>query len=268
LTVESEGTSVSVFSGIVAGNLFVVTFDLQNPPAHQSSPSVSVSAEIQDGIGNSVGSITASTMIKPETDLYGIPNGANPLEVVMPQFSVKSIEQSTPVSGASNMLSVTLMCNYDLASGSTVTITGLTGSQTEDTDSLAIASTSGMSGAAGQWIQSLGQLVLTVASGGTKAGLHYSVTFGLTNSATDQMSPSVSIGATILGESGETAGSCTMVDMDKPGTALYGVPHGADPLTVQLPQFIVKSIEQLRPVSGETNTLTITLMANYVLLSG
>jgi len=40
-----------------------------------------------------------------------VANGFKPLEVLVPSFITKSIEQSTPVSGVSNTLTVTLTAN-------------------------------------------------------------------------------------------------------------------------------------------------------------
>ena len=109
-------------------------------------------------------------MDKPDSDLFGVSNGANPLEVLVPAFSAKGIGQSTPGSGETNRITVTLTANYNLADGSTVTISGLTGSQTADAASLAVTSTNGDLGTTGAWTQGTGTLVLTAASGGTMRG--------------------------------------------------------------------------------------------------
>jgi len=77
------------------------------------------------------------------------PNQADPLTVEVASFSLKSIRQSTPVSGATNTLTVSLTADFDLAAGSKVTITGLTGSQTADSASLTVSSTSDLLGTSG-----------------------------------------------------------------------------------------------------------------------
>jgi hypothetical protein len=145
------------------------------------------------------------------------PNQADPLTVEVASFSLKSIRQSTPVSGATNTLTVSLTANFDLAAGSKVTITGLTGSQTADSASLTVTSTEGLLGTSGTWTQSDGQLVLTAASGGTAAGTQCEVTFTLTNAAEAQSSPAVSVSAEILGENGNSVGSIASTEMTKPG---------------------------------------------------
>ena len=84
------------------------------------------------------------------------------------EFLDKSIQQSTPVSGATNTVTMKLKLDVDLPENSTVTITGLTGSQTATSGSLAVTSTSSRLGRTGVWTQGSGQLVLTAESGGTQ----------------------------------------------------------------------------------------------------
>jgi hypothetical protein len=136
-----------------------------------------------------------------------VANGADPLKTVVPSFSLKSIRQSTPVSSATNTLTVSLTADFDLAAGSTVTITGLTGSQTADGASLTVSSTEGLLGTSGTWAQSSGQLVLTAASGGTVPGTTCVMTFTLTNAAEAQSSPAVTVSAEIDDGSGNNVGS-------------------------------------------------------------
>ena len=124
-------------------------------------------------------------MTKPGEPLYGVANGADPLTVVVPSFAVKSIGQSTPASGATNTLTVSLTADFDLPAGSTVTITGLTGSQTPDSgSSLAVTSTSSLLGTTWRVERKRsGQLVLTAASGGTTSGTACEVRFNFDESS-------------------------------------------------------------------------------------
>jgi len=179
-------------------------------------------------------------------------------------FGVKSIQQGSPVPGATNTLTVTLATNYNLTGESIVTITGLTGSQTANTASLAVKSTSSCLGATGLWTQSTGPLVLAAASAGTTSGIACTVTFSLANPASAQSSPAVSVSATLANSMGVIAQAV----MTKPGTALYGVALGLDPLTVVVPELNVKSIQQSTPVPCATNTLTVTLAANMNIADG
>jgi hypothetical protein len=92
---------------------------------------------------------------------------------------------------------LTLSANYNLPNGSTVTISGLTGAQTEDTPLLPVTSTYGLFGSTGVWTKIPGQLVLTASSGGLTLGKACVVTFTLTNKATEQPSPTVFVSGTM-----------------------------------------------------------------------
>jgi len=255
LTIAAGGTNVTTSCE--------VTFSLDNPVYTQASSTVYVEAMIQDN-----GVIASAAMTSPADALYGVASGLKPLEVLVPSFGVKSIEQSTPVSGATNTLTVTLTANYELKAGSTVTILGLTGSQTADNGALTVASTSGLLGTAGAWTQGPGQLVLTAASIGTTTGTACVVTFLLTNKASDQTSPPLTVAGTIQDQSGRSIGTIAEAGMSKPGTALYEVSNGADALTVLVPLFTTKSIQQSTLISGVANTFTVTLTANLAIKSG
>ena len=119
------------------------------------SPSVSVEAAILDTSSSAFGSISLVAMTKPNsssTYYAGVANSNDPLQVLVPNFDVKSIEQSTPFADASNVLTATLSANYDLPTGSTVTIQGLIGSATGDAD-LTVTSTDNKLGTSGEWSQ-------------------------------------------------------------------------------------------------------------------
>jgi hypothetical protein len=199
-------------------------------------------------------------------DLHGVANGAHPLEVVVPGFSVKYIQQSTPSTSANNTLIVTLTANCNLGSGSTVTITGLTGSQTSDTSSLPVTSTRSQFGTKGNWAQTAGILVLT-ASHVVTSGLPVVLTFTLINPAMSQTSPPVRVGAVIVNR-GIVIGSIDAELMTLRTESLYGVIKGYNPLQVLRPAFTLKSIEQSTFFAGASNTITMTLRTNYRLASG
>jgi hypothetical protein len=143
-------------------------------------------------------------------------------------FTTTSIGQSTPVAGATNTITMTLVADADFEDGSTLTITGLIGSKTSDSAILGV-STSRLLGESATWNQSTGQLVLIAASGGLKSGIACVISFNLTNAAAPQLSPTVSVSA-VSATNGTN--SIVQVEMTKPGTALYGVANGADPLLV------------------------------------
>ena len=61
--------------------------------------------------------------------------------VASKQFTTKTIQQSTPMPDASNVITIVLNPDTDLPTGSTVKIQWLTGSQIGDRSALSISST-------------------------------------------------------------------------------------------------------------------------------
>jgi hypothetical protein len=224
----SSGTlTLTVHSGesVVASTPYTFRFQITNPASATASPTINIAA-------SGTATIASAAMTKPGTELYGVANGADPLTVVVPSFSLKSIQQSKIMAGLPNTLRVSLTANFNLANGSKVTITGLTGSQTADKGNLAVSSTSNLLGTTGAWTQASGQLMLTAANGGTASGTACVVTFVLYNPDVAQASPAVSVVAAIEDGSSNSVGSIASAAMVKPGTVLYGLANGADPITV------------------------------------
>jgi len=134
--------TVATSQTVPQGQEAQITFSLRNRNSANSSPTVNIAANIVLSDGGNV-DMAMSVMEKAGGDLYGVANGSHPLKVVVPAWDLKSIMQNTPFSDAINTLTVTLAANYHLADGSTVTISGLTGSQTQSTALLPRASTAG-----------------------------------------------------------------------------------------------------------------------------
>jgi len=202
--VWSAGTlTLMIRSGATlnADTTYAFAFDITNPATANTSPTIYIEA-------SGTTSITSSPMTMPNSTQYGVRNGANPLQVEVPVFNTKSIERSTMPFVEATTWKVTLNSNYAFSSGSTVTISGLTGSQTPESTSLNVTSTDSKLGSSGDWTQSSGTLVLAVDSRGTIAEKDYMVTFSLPNWAPTQFSPTVKVMAAM-----QDSGSIAFVDM-------------------------------------------------------
>jgi hypothetical protein len=105
-----------------------------------------------------------------------------------------------------NVLTFTVQPSRDIDAGDSITLAGLTGSQTADNGSLTLSGAgASVFGSAGSWTQSTGTLVLTVDTGQTlSTGSDTVITFNLTNPAT--LSSGVS-GITLDGPAGFTQAS-------------------------------------------------------------
>jgi len=184
-----------------AGTTYAFAFDITNPATANTSPAIYIEA-------SGITSVVLSPMTVPHLSRYGVRNGANPLQVEVPVFNTKSIQQSITQFAEATTWIVTLNSNYALSSGSTVTISGLTGSQTPDSASFNVTSTESKLGSSGDWTCSSGTLVLVVASGGTTAETDYMVTFSLPNWTSAQLLHTVKVMAAI-----QDSGSIESADM-------------------------------------------------------
>eukprot|EP00961_Rhodomonas_salina_P165986 2236630-Rhodomonas_salina.2 len=94
----------------------IVSFDVQNPAEEQDSPEIVISAAGDDVV------IATTPMIKDSRPLVGIAGGARPLFVVLPEFSLRGISQSSLLSNQTNFLTIRLLSNVDLEEESVITI--------------------------------------------------------------------------------------------------------------------------------------------------
>ena len=112
-------------------------------------------------------------------------------------FLTASLQNGTNLPSASNILTFTVQPDSDISAGSSITLSGLTGSATSD-GSLTISGAGATTfGSAGTWTQSTGTLVLTVDSGQTlSTSSNTVVTFTLTNPASGSGVTSVNLSST------------------------------------------------------------------------
>ena len=100
-------------------------------------------------------------------------------------FDTATLENGQTAIGNSNTLTITIQPSSAIAASGTITLAGLTGSQTSDNASLTIGGAgAAIFGSSGSWTQSSGTLVLTVAGGqSVPTGSDTVITFTLTNPA-------------------------------------------------------------------------------------
>ena len=199
--------TIKIISGAIlsAGTIYILAFDVTNPATANTSPTIYVEA-------SGTTSIASSPMTVPNLTQYGVRNGMNPLQVEVPVFNTKSIQQSPAPFAGVKKWKVTLNSNYAFSSGSTVTISGLmgslTGSPTPESTKLEVTSTDSKLGRSGDWTRSMGTLVLVVESEGTTAAMDYAVTFSLPTGSSPQVSPTAKVTAAI-----QDSGSIDVADI-------------------------------------------------------
>jgi len=98
-------------------------------------------------------------------------------------FDTATLENGGNGAGNDNTLTFTVNPSASIGASSTLTIAGLTGSQTSDNASLTVGGAgAAIFGSSGSWTQSSGTLVLTVAGGqSVPTGSDTVITFTLTN---------------------------------------------------------------------------------------
>lgn len=113
-------------------------------------------------------------------------------------FDTATLENGQTNLDNTNILTFTVQPSRDIDAGDSITLAGLTGSQTADGSLTLSGAGASVFGSAGSWTQSTGTLVLTVDTGQTlSTGSDTVITFNLTNPAT--LSSGVS-GVTLDGE--------------------------------------------------------------------
>ena len=102
---------------------------MQNGDSAQGNArTVVISGTVEVGTHDSA--IGDHTLTSDTGDLMGVTGGAGPLLLAVGTFVDKDIGQSFPFVDGSNTITVSITGSVDIAAGSTITITGLTGTQT------------------------------------------------------------------------------------------------------------------------------------------
>ena len=110
-------------------------------------------------------------------------------------FDTATLENGLNVVDLDNTITFTMQPSASISAGETITLVGLTGSQTSDNASLTVGGASAaIFGSSADWTQSSGTLVLTIAGGqSVPTGSDTVITFTLQNSATTQSGQTVSV---------------------------------------------------------------------------
>jgi hypothetical protein len=248
---ESTGTlTLTVASGgLIASQGYVLSFEVQNRDAEQlTATTVSVSGDIPSG-GDHDSLVESLTLVAATGDLMGVTGGAGPLLLAVGTFVDKDIGQSFPFVDGSNTITVSITGSVDIAAGSNITITGLTGTQTGD-GTLTVTSVPAdvFTSNEGTWAESTGTLTLTVDTGGLSAGTTCTVSFEVQNGGSEQNAVVGVVSGTI--EVGGFDSPISDHNLEADTTAvLYGVTGGESPLKlVEVAFDVASSIGQSVPL--------------------
>jgi hypothetical protein len=240
LTVGSFGTFKTA--------VYTIQFTLTNPVTPQSSPPITLTGFVETAITlPSVATrspFVPTALTKVGSTLLGVVNATFPMFVVSP-FPVRRVVQTSDGIGALNQLNFTIQSNLNFleSNSSSITITGLTGTQTPSTVSLPLfypgGSTTGVFGSTANWTQP-GILILNV-QGTLSAGQTYVFWIEVQNPSKGQQAPNIFISA---------SGSAGIVPSLMNSTAGPG-------LALSIPDILVAQMSQSTPNPGISNTLSL-----------
>ena len=258
---------MQVCDGIIFGpyDERIVSFACLNPGNTQSSPAVTIS--VVDGTST----LLSQAMVVDTGDAFGISQGASVLNIAALSLSVQST-QICPLTGVSNYITFSFTSNVVLSAESTLTITGLTGSQTPTSlacfqlDSYPQGDRYGPNGCA-VWIQQSGTMIMTIQAE-LLGGVSNDVSFTLTNPSYAQSSPALWVNGSVSGVRSpnvplpqDAVISRVAVQKDlvlQP----FSIVGGAQLLFTVVAAVTQSSISQSTMLPGLTNTITVVLTIN------
>merc|ERR1719163_2540238 len=283
----TAATGAAVFvmdtNGFTANQEYVFAIMVTN--SKTASPCKTVTLTASGDITQTVEMSTSAyvrALIDGETD-----GDVCPLKVYDPGFLTKIVSSDTKLAEATATITVTLRSNVDLASTTTgfksmITISGLTGSKTDDTTTLSNILKSGTGNVVTsfspnfddvQWTQNTGTLILGLKSGAClhpggssaksnlqtclKAGVEYVFELKLVNGKTSQSAPAVSIEASYDEPGTKTAKQVVSGPLEAGCTA-------DQPLKIVPKDQILCSykIGQIVTTPGASNPICVTLKTN------
>jgi len=141
-------------------------------------------------------------------------------------FDTATLTDGSNLASNSNIFTFTVQPSASISAGSSITLSGLTGSATTDGSVSLSGAGAAIFGSAGSWTQSTGTLVLTVDSGQTlPTGSDTVVSFTLTNPASGSGVTSVNLSST-----GFTTASISGLFLEAQANQ-YNIPDSTDQQT-------------------------------------
>ena len=261
---------LSVVNDTTAGTQYIFSFNIQNPTCAQSPPLVSITAQPI--------CLYPQVMCADMTTPFGAgfynatPGAAQPLLVMAPSFRIFNIWQKNPYPGANNLINLELATNINIPLGTNLTVTGLTGSITNDTSQLTVnfpdqdadssaraADTSSVLSASGSWTKSSGSLIIQFVAE-TKANTTYRFAIPLINPICCQPGRNVSLATNLICFASVTALWKSSASLD-PSVVSSGEQNETKPLLVRCPLWkgATLSSSSLNPCTNSILSLTLQL---------
>eukprot|EP00290_Baffinella_frigidus_P040657 CAMPEP_0180321864 /NCGR_PEP_ID=MMETSP0988-20121125/36374_1 /TAXON_ID=697907 /ORGANISM="non described non described, Strain CCMP2293" /LENGTH=487 /DNA_ID=CAMNT_0022307767 /DNA_START=8 /DNA_END=1469 /DNA_ORIENTATION=- len=278
-----RGTTPSAAKIVVASTPYTIQFGITNPSIAQASPSIIISAS------GSAPFVTVN-VTKPGTEIGGVVGGADPLKIVEPALTTRSIEQSSVMISAVNTITASIAANVGIylpddpapQGGTYVSICCLLNAIVSG-DAVALSVRGGGNVPAlckdaagtdgpgwGAWDATMFGVTMYLCPGENRtneivANAEFVVSFNITNPGESQGSPDVSVEAGSDAESAPFVASAVMTKPVYTGALQRGVGNITDVMYVVRPEFVIKSIGQSTPLAGLSNDITVTLQPSFYL---
>ena len=174
---------------------------------------------------------------------------------LLAEFQTANVVNGSNLASGSNTITLTVEPSVAISAGSSITLSGLTGSATSDNGSLSLGgANASIFGSTGSWTQLTGTLVLTVASGQTlPTGSDKVITFTLTNPSSGSGVISVNLSST-----GFTTASISGLFLEAQANQ-YNIPQ-AD----QIPEATISNLTPTNPTGKVTVKFGIDTYDLYV----
>ena len=249
----------------------IVSFACLNPAVPQSPPPVTIS--VVDGTTT----LLSQSMVVDNSDAFGVSQGASVLNIVALSLSVQST-QICPLTSVFNYITFSFTSNVNLEAQSTLTISGLTGSQTPTSltcfqlDPFPDGDIFGPNGCA-VWIQQTGTLEISIQAE-LQSQVSNEVSFTLTNPSNAQGSPAVWVNGSVSGvrsphvPSPQDAIISSIAVLKDLNSQPFSVVGGAEVLLTVVAAVTQSSISQDNMLAGAINTITVILTFNCDMPSG
>jgi hypothetical protein len=209
---------------------------------------------------------------KTGESLLNVTGGKDPLRVVPPLFNQARIGQSSHIHGTAegvllNTITFTISLNVGLQRHSSVTLSGLRGTNTSDTVNMPIESSPGLFNTLGSWTRFTGSLTITAASY-IPVNTSVTVRFRILNSFYAQEAPSVNASAGVVVDPLLSVVDPNNVARAQPTAMLHSrtLQGKMAPLFVE-PGFTTKIIGQSSATFSALNMLSVTFAMNTLVKS-
>ena len=273
---QSNGSLIiSVASDTVAGTKYTFSFVLLNPSCGQSPPLVSIMASPICLTPQ----VMCSDLSTPPSYLPGFyfpaPGDAQALLVKAPSFRVALVWQKNPYPGAGNVIHFLLATNVNIPANTNFTISGLTGSATNDNNTQPLLfpgsdneslpfSTSDMStimSPTGSWSRNSGTLIATLRSESV-ANSTYRFAIQLRNPLCCQSAKTVSMSLSMTCFRGVNATWNPSGQLDPSVIESVGDGIETTPLYVRCPRWKLATITPTNAYPCTANTMVVSLQLN------